>query len=137
MVMATYIRSCICSSFGKPTHANCFVSGHGFSRALTMRKLGFSSWEKPPARAKALFFLQPLQARLKPCPDTIFKRLNEVNFPPYHGPCLRPNHQMTPTVAVFWSLEKTFCVLVRKIGTFDQSRRYSYLISNPLATVTS
>jgi len=34
----------------------------------------------------------------------------------YHAPCLRPNHQMTPRVAVSWFLEKTFCALVRKIA---------------------
>jgi hypothetical protein len=27
----------------------------------------------------------------------------------YHGPCLRPNHQIAPTVTVFWSLLNTFC----------------------------
>src|SRR5271169_4209898 len=27
----------------------------------------------------------------------------------YHGPCLRPNHQIAPTVTVFWSLLNTPC----------------------------
>src|SRR5215472_2098894 len=34
----------------------------------------------------------------------------------YHAPCLRPNHQIIPNVAVLWSLLKTSFWLVRNTG---------------------
>src|SRR6516164_2439738 len=54
--------------------------------------------------------------------------------PAHHqAPCLRPNHQISPSVAVLWSLLNTFCVPVRKTGSFDQSYLNSVFAWSPSA----
>lgn len=54
---------------------------------------------------------------------------------PYHGPCLRPTHQISPTVAVFWSFFRSPGVSVRKNGRSEKSRRHSLRTRKPSASL--